>query len=375
MNFLQTIERKFNKRYYRLLAKKQKSDYIQKNYIAKDKLILFFVPNDFNFISGGILSICTIFDSIKKFEKLHKSDVFASFLPHFKEKFAKYHRFKNDLVIFNFEEIKNLYPTLDTLEIHIPEIFIKDLVNTIGQKSAFNEWLKNCKNIKINILNQNDFYMPDAKYVEDLKQLTASITMTVAHEKYATLDKRNQYNIPLHLFSPWLSPTPYAYSHYSEKENIIVLSPDEIEKKIYPTELTREDIVTKLKTELPLYKLITIRDMKYDTYKSLIGKAKFAITFGEGLDGYFIEPLFSGSISFAVKNPIFFNYQFEDARTVFPSYDALMEGIIDTIKKLDNEKEYDNLNNDLIQRAKSIYSLERLESNIENYYLGNIDFK
>ncbi|MEY2703879.1 MAG: hypothetical protein RLY43_2518, partial [Bacteroidota bacterium] len=86
MNFLQTIERKFNKRYYRLLAKKQKSDYIQKNYIAKDKLILFFVPNDFNFISGGILSICTIFDSIKKFEKLHKSDVFASFLPHFKEK-------------------------------------------------------------------------------------------------------------------------------------------------------------------------------------------------------------------------------------------------------------------------------------------------
>ena len=60
MNFLQTIERKFNKRYYRLLAKKQKSDYIQKNYIAKDKLILFFVPNDFNFISEWILFLKTI---------------------------------------------------------------------------------------------------------------------------------------------------------------------------------------------------------------------------------------------------------------------------------------------------------------------------
>lgn len=375
MNFLQTIERKFNKRYYRLLAKKQKSEYIENNYCAKNKLILFFVPNDFNFISGGILSICTIFESIKKFKKIHNSDVFASFLPHFKEKFAKYHRFKNDLVIFNFEEIKNLYPTLDTLEIHIPEIFIKDLVHTIGQKSAFNEWIGNCKNLKINILNQNDFYMPDSKYIEELKQLTTAITMTVAHEKYATLEKRKQYKIPLHLFSPWLTPTPYHYCKYEEKENTIVLSPDVIEKKIYPTSITREDVVMLLRKELPNYRLVTIKDMKYDTYKSLIGKAKFALTFGEGLDGYFIEPLFSGSISFAVKNPIFFNHQFEDVSTVFPSYEALMKGIVDAIKKLDTQKEYDDLNNDLIQKAKSIYSLERLESNIENYYLGNIDFK
>ena len=53
MNFLQTLERKFNKRYYKLLASKQKSDYRKINYQAKNKLILFFVPNDFNFISGG----------------------------------------------------------------------------------------------------------------------------------------------------------------------------------------------------------------------------------------------------------------------------------------------------------------------------------
>ena len=78
-------------------------------------------------------------------------------MPHFKEKFAKYHRFKNDLVIFNFEEIKNLYPTLDTLEIHIPEIFIKDLVHTIGQKALLMNGLVIVKNLKINILNQNDF--------------------------------------------------------------------------------------------------------------------------------------------------------------------------------------------------------------------------
>lgn len=375
MNFLQTIERKFNKRYYRLLSKKQKSDYIKKNHVAKDKLILFFVPNDFNFISGGILSICSIFNSIKKFRTIHKSDVFASFLPHFKEKFAKYHRFKNDLVIFNFNEIIALYPKLETLEIHIPEIFIKDLAATVGTKSAFNSWLKNCDYIKINILNQNDFYMPEQKFLEELKQITPNITMTVAHEKYASAEKRNQYNIPLHLFSPWVSPTPYLYSRYCDKKNIIVLSPDEIEKNIYQTDLKRQDILLKIKKELPDYKFITIKDMKYNTYKKLIGKAKFALTFGEGLDGYFIEPLFSGSISFAVKNPIFFNHHFENAQTVYPNYENLLEKIVEDIKNLDQESAYNSLNDDLIVKAKSIYSLERLESNIENYYLGNIDFK
>ena len=32
--------------------------------------------------------------------------------------------------------------------------------------------------------------MPDSKYIEELKQLTTAITMTVAHEKYATLEKK-----------------------------------------------------------------------------------------------------------------------------------------------------------------------------------------
>ena len=43
--------------------------------------------------------------------------------------------------------------------------------------------------------------------------------------------------------------------------------------------------------------------------------------------------------------------------------------------KLDNEIMYNKLNEELIQKAEEIYSLNRLETNIENYYLGNIDFK
>lgn len=375
MNFLQTLERKFNKRYYKLLASKQKLDYKKINYQAKNKLILFFVPNDFNFISGGMLSICTIYNGVKKHQNIHKSDVFASFLPGLNGKFAKYHRFKSDLIIFNFNEIISLYPNLDTLEIQLPEIYIKDIITIHSELSEFSSWIKKCNSVKINILNQNDFNMPELSYLESLKKITSNITMTVAHEKYATLEKRQQYNVPLHLFSPWLSPKPYHYKKYNQKENIIILSPDEIEKKIYPTEITREQIVAKFKKELPNYKLITIKDMKYDVYKKNIGKAKFAITFGEGLDGYFIEPILSGGIGFAVKNSIFFNHQFENAETVYSDYDTLYNTLIDDIKKLDNEIMYNKLNEELIQKAEEIYSLNRLEKNIENYYLGNIDFK
>lgn len=375
MNFLQTLERKFNKRYYKLLASKQKSDYKKINYQAKNKLILFFVPNDFNFISGGMLSICTIYNGVKKHQNIHKSDVFASFLPGLSGKFAKYHRFESDLIIFNFNEIISLYPNLDTLEIQLPEIYIKDLIVIYSELAEFSNWIKKCKTVKINILNQNDFNMPESTYLESLKNITSNITMTVAHEKYATLEKREQYNMPLHLFSPWLSPKPYHYKKYNQKKNIIILSPDEIEKKIYPTEITKEHIVEKLKKKLPNYKLITIKDMKYDVYKKNIGKAKFAITFGEGLDGYFIEPILSGGIGFAVKNSIFFNHQFENASTVYKNYETLYDTIIEDIKKLDNEIMYNKLNEELIQKAEEIYSLNRLEKNIENYYLGNIDFK
>jgi len=48
-----------------------------------------------------------------------------------------------------------------------------------------------------------------------------------------------------------------------------------------------------------------IRNLTYDQYKSLVSRAKWALTFGEGLDGYFIEPVFSGAIAFAVYNEQF----------------------------------------------------------------------
>ena len=129
------------------------------------------------------------------------------------------------------------------------------------------------------------------------------------------------------------------------------------------------------KMKLPHYKIITIENMAYDTYKDIISKGKFTITFGEGLDGYFVESVFSGSVSFAVYNEYFFKPNFKDLPSVYDNFNVLFDKIIDDINYYDREENYTAYNLQLNNILTEIYSYERLKKNIEEYYKGNIDFK
>ena len=70
-----------------------------------------------------------------------------------------------------------------------------------------------------------------------------------------------------------------------------------------------------------------IQNLTYEQYKELISRARWSLTFGEGLDGYFIEPVFSGSVSFAVYNEEFFTQDFKPLSTVYSSYEELLKRI------------------------------------------------
>lgn len=339
------------------------------------KLILFFVPQEVDNVSGGILSICTIYKEILNLKEIHNANVIASFLPNVKGLNYRYTKFDNEIVIYDFDEILQLFNNLESLEVHVPDYMVPLFnVKNIQLDSFFN-WSNSATVFKINILNQNDLLMPDLKYIEGLKDITKNVSMTVAHEKYATLERRNYYNVPLHLFSPWLSPTPYIEKKHSKKENIIVLSPDDIDRVPTNTKISKEQIVSKIKESLPNYEIIVIENMSYDEYKKTIAKSKFTITFGEGLDGYFIESILSGSVSFAVYNELFFTKIFKNLPSVYPSFDVLFDKIINDIKYYDNSKIYDEYNTELKQIVNKIYSHKRLSNNVKEYYLGNIDFK
>ena len=350
---------------------KQKYFYLNKS----NRIILFFFPTDSNSISGGLLSITSIQNEIKELEDIHKCKVFCSFLPGVKNNFIKYKTFENDLIVFNFEEITKFLSNLEYLELQIPEIFIPFFEHKNLNFSIFFEWILKIDKIKINVLNQNDTLMPSKEILSNLYEITDDLTMTVAHKNYSTLERRNYYGVPLQLLTPWISVKPYHFNDYKNKKNIIILSPDEIDNKLYNTNINRQTIVNFLKVNLPNYQVITIQNLKYEEYKLLISNAKFAMTFGEGLDGYFAEPIFSGSISFAVYNDVFFPKNFKNLKTVYSTFNILLEKMIDDIKFLDNLENYKNYNSEQLILIDKLYGKHIFKSDIKNYYLENYTFK
>ena len=351
-----------------------RNKYFFLNSMFSKRIIVFFVPTDIESISGGVLSITSILKETKHLRKIHNCNVYASFLPGVVGEYYKYNKFESDLVIFDFEQITNKFKKLEYLELQIPDIFIFFFnKNNIDCKILF-DWITNVENVKINLMNQNEVLMPNLEIINNLRQITNNITMTVAHENYATQEKRNFYGLPIHLYSPWTSPTPYEFLEFDKKENIIVVSPDLIDQKIYLTKITKEEILIKLKNELPEFEIVIIQNMSYINYKNIISKAKFAITFGEGLDGYFCEPIFSGSISFAVYNNIFFKTDFYELKTIYSSFEDLYFRIVDDIKLLNSNNNFKNYNTELNNKISKIYSLDRLKNNIKSYYLNILDF-
>ena len=355
--------------------KKAKEHYFTENYTNTRRLIVFFVPTGSNRISGGILSICSIYRIVKNLKQLHNCDVIASYLPNRKDDDFKYRTFENEMVIYNFHEIEEKFSNLEYLQIHVPEIMVSVFKDKEAKLKSFYSFIKKIKITELNILNQNDLFMPSIDYINFLKSKFNSATITVAHKKYATLEKREQYNLPLHLLSPWLNPVPYKIRSYEEKENLIIYSPDKIQWIPNETTLTKEEIIKNLESKLPNYIFKEIKDLKYDDYKELASKAKFAITFGEGLDGYFTETVFSGGISFAVYNEYFFSEEFKNLETLFRSFNDLNEKIVEKIKSLDNKEEYNKTHLEIGNIVNNLYSLNHLENDLKEYYTKKYDFE
>ena len=199
--------------------------------------------------------------------------------------------------------------------------------------------------------------------------------MTTAHERYTNIEKRELYNMPLHLFSAWLTPTPYRKRTFEEKENLIIYSPDDINTVSNSSTLNKKDIIKNLEAKLPHYTFLEIKNMKYDVYKEYASKAKFAITFGEGLDGYLTETIFSGGISFGVYNKVYFTDDFKNLPSIYQSFNELSEKIVDDIKYYDTLEHYNTYHNQLYTIVTKSYSYDIFKEKVTQFYLKNFDFK
>jgi hypothetical protein len=308
-------------------------------------------------ISGGLISICSLFEETLKLKNIHNAEVIM--VTHHEDGLIwKFDSFENNIQLFRINQLSDNFNNLDSLIFHVTEFLIERVLQNFEKK--FKNWFKTIPTVHFNIMNQNIRLMPSVVVVNDLKKWANKITITTAHQRYCTLEKRNYYGVPIHKFSVWISPEQYFFKHKFEKENLMVVSPDP-----HPLKINILDRLKKIKG----LEVRIIENLTYEAYKKLISRAKWSLTFGEGLDGYFIEPVFSGAISFAVFNELFFTQDFNSLQTLYSSIEEMELKIVNDIELMDNDdvmfKNYQKTQFDL---CSYYYSKEKYLNNIKSFY-------
>ncbi len=326
------------------------------------KVIVFLTPPRTK-INGGVMSIFSLCEGARNIVK-NAYCCLATYPG--KETYVINDKFLNYEKIIRFEQIVKNAKNVQELILHIPDYYSSCFYKDLNKKEI--SFLKSIPNLQINILNQNIEQMPEPKKLQDLYKLTKNITQTLAHNRYANQEVCNKYQIPTHLFSVNIDLTKYKTYSFEDKEKIVVLSPDTNEYK--------DKIVNKLKQELPDWNFVTVNNMTFSQYMDLVSRAYFTITFGEGMDGYLIQPHYVGSVGFAVYNDEFFpNKEWSDLKNIYSSYDEMFENIANDIKNIHSNKElYNQANSELLIKNKKLYNIEGFNDNLTRFYEKKYDF-
>lgn len=330
---------------------------LSKLYSPTAQSLVLFITQGFNRVNGGILSINSIYNETCKLKEIHGAEVVMCTMPG-EYLLLKHTKYENQTNLYSFAEVLSYFPSLDRLLIHIPELYVRAFVENDYIIKFLHQ--KKVNNLYINILLQNIDFAPSRESVERLKRLGV-VTCTTAHEAYSTPETQERLGCQLHWLSTQADQSSYSKRRYSEKERLMVISPD-------PHEL-KSTILEIIAKEFPQLRLQIIKNLTFEEYKKLILKAKWSITFGEGLDGYFIHPIFSGGISFAVYNNKYFTKDFKTLRTVYQDYDSLIEKICLDIRELDNEDSYTEYQKKQLEKINEHYNYKKYVENITSFYL------
>lgn len=343
-------------------SKKIQDERLKEQYDALSKKIVVFILPENDGIGGGVMSICSIARVSRSLCELKDSAIVLATVPSF-HTFENYTSFDAGFDIFRFEQLHEYFTNAEEIMVHLPEVFIGRFWLNMSVDSL--EWLRSAEKLRINILNQNIELMPRPEFIDRIRPFGGDWSMTCAHYRYCTKQIRTSYNMPVHMLST-SNLVKYEYRTYAQKENLLVYSCDESPFK--------QQVLDCIKKSFPKMKMVEIKNMKYDKYLETISKAKWMITFGEGVDGYFLESVRCGAISFAVRNKFFFDYRFNKLETIYDSYSQMVEKIVDDIKTYDNETEYERINNSMRQLDLQIYNDDEYKENIHQFYLDNYTF-
>jgi hypothetical protein len=326
-----------------------------------EALIVILTPGN-DQVNGGILSIASIYQETSRLKDLHQSEVLLCTVPG-EPLLLRYSQFRNENDIFEFSEVLRYFRSLEKLMIHIPEYAVERFSENITDNDR--RRLRAVKNIHINMMLQNYTLLPDQEALQRLAGF-GKLTCTTAHERYSSLETRERLGIPLHKLSVWNSPELYERMPYSRKKNLMIASPD--------PNPHRKDVLKAISTALPSLEVVTIQNLRYEEFRKLAIDAKWALTFGEGLDGYFLETIFSGGVGFAVYNPIFFTQDFGELETVYSSYEVMKSKISSDVSRLNRQEEFTEYHARQHALCSKYYNRSRYLENLRLFYEGRYSF-
>jgi len=336
---------------------KQAQDHLlKKTYASDTKSLIVFLTPGFDVVNGGILSITSIFEETKKLKNVHNAETIMCTIPG-DPLLLRYTKFNNHNYIYRLSQVISYFQNLENIMIHIPEYCVYQFLRNISTSNYLR--IKKIKNVHFNVLLQNIKLLSSLIHINKLRKL-GTLTCTTAHEKYSTREIRDKLGFPLHKLSWYLSTEQYDHKPYFEKEDLMIVSPDTHERK--------SEVLRSLAEQFPNLHIQIVKNLTYTEYKEAISRAKWALTFGEGLDGYFIETIFSGGISFSVNDPAFFTDDFKALRTVYDNYDVLITNICADIQHLDDETSYIPYHRDQYDLLCKYFKYEEYVRNIRLYY-------
>jgi hypothetical protein len=210
--------------------------------------------------------------------------------------------------------------------------------------------------------------MPDKSCIDGLRERVSSITMTTAHLKYTSQHNANKYGVPVKHISTYLSFRDYEIQSHCEKRDTIIYSVD--------PHFMKDRILRLLRYEFPGYDHVLILGFNYENYLTMIRGVKFAISFGEGLDNYFIEACFTGGMGFTVYNTAFMSAEFLELDNVFTSYPEMERSLPSMMRRIESDAVYRSQlwrkNFDLLS---NLYDDRIYSKKIREFLNGSFDFK
>lgn len=333
-------------------------NFLLKEKVTQKRVVLFLLPSQ-DQISGGIISVISIYRELKKLEHKLGINVYLSTHPQ-ATAFTGYTKHNKDVKIYGFHQLLNKLLVHTTVLFHVPESHVVQFCS--GLNHAVLTKIKEDKKLvyDVNILNQNPDFFPKTAELAPLLLRIRNLTQTTAHYAYNKPFKVAATTVPSSYLGTYPGTDTYEIVPFKKKRNTILVSHDYHPQK--------QRILKALETQFPELEIIVVKDMTFEEYNEHQKYCKFGISFGEGMDSYFLTCILYGGIGFAVNNNTFFTDDIRAFSTVFNSYQELEAAIATKITALNTATAYTNLVNSTRSVVGKYYNNAYYKRRIEHIH-------